>query len=167
MFLCDTLLGAGMQNSLKPVCQRHGRSQKADKSGMLSSALGHHESRGMGRGEQVNWMFQKHPWRGWGFMLRLEEHKRSVGRAKHRGAAGSLLLWLCVCIVCVGGCVYARVHVHVEGRGRLQVSLLRCHPSFYVSRQGLLPVWYSPSRLQWLANEPQESACPCLPALRL
>lgn len=82
VFLCDTLLGAGMQNSLKPVCQRHGRSQKADKSGMLSSALGHSsESRGMGRGEQVNWMIQKHPWRGWGFMFRLKEHKRSVGRA--------------------------------------------------------------------------------------
>ena len=54
VFLYDTLLGAGMQNSLKPVCQRHGRSQKADKSGMLSSALGHHESRGMGRASQLS-----------------------------------------------------------------------------------------------------------------
>lgn len=39
------LLGAGMQNSLKPMCQRHSRSQKADKSGMLSSAVDHREQR--------------------------------------------------------------------------------------------------------------------------
>lgn len=63
----------------------------------------------------------------------------------------------CVYALCVGGCVYTRVHVHVESRGRPQVSFLRCHPS----------VWYSPSRLRWLANEPQESACPCLFTLRL
>lgn len=45
VFLCDTLLGAGMQNSLKPMCQRQGRSQKGDKSGMLSSTVDHREQR--------------------------------------------------------------------------------------------------------------------------
>lgn len=83
-------------------------------------------------GEKVNWKMEKHSWKGWGSMFRLEEETRSVGRTKHHGSADTLLLWLCAYeCVSVGGCVYTRVHVHVDSRGRLQVSLLRWCPSFY------------------------------------
>lgn len=47
-FLCDTLLGAGMQNSLKPMCQRHSRSQGCWALPWIT------ESRGMGQESQLS-----------------------------------------------------------------------------------------------------------------
>ena len=63
--------------------------------------------------------------------------------------------YLCVC-VCV--CVFVFMHVHVEVRGQPQALLLRSHFTCSLSQGRHLDLGLT-KQVDWLANEPQRSAC--------
>lgn len=71
---------------------------------------------------------------------------------------------VCVCIymgLCVSKCLCMCVFVHVEDKGHLSLSFLRCCPSYFL-RGGLQLAWNSLIGHGWLASELQGTTRLCL-----
>jgi hypothetical protein len=115
-----------------------------------------------------DWNHDAFFWKIWNMKRQPSSHSifglTQPNSAAHRLLVLNIIPYLFT-YVHVHVCVHRHtcVHMYVEVKGNSQVLPLRHQPSFL--NQGLSYAWSLPSRLRWLAKEPQGSARLSLPAL--